>query len=144
MAKAAKMKDNLVINVIKVNQEIPSGYVSCPDVVQIGWSYDGSSFSEVVSVNPNQDQKLLKNKIHRIRQEVVSRCSGHVAALDSYQMIDFMTTLWPMLNTGSAPADILSCRSIVIYGRQKIGEMKTATPEQVDAYDPSTDPSFPS
>jgi len=54
-----------------------------------------------------------------------------------------MVTLWPMLDTGAAPADLLLVRDIYICAKQKLNQLDAATRAQLEAYEPSTDNGWP-
>lgn len=94
------------------------------------------------------DAERLANKRaakkEAIKDEALSRCQARVPALNSFAMIDFLRELWPMLDTASAGADMIAVKDIVVYAKTKIGQLDSATEAQIDAYDPATDPSFPS
>lgn len=87
---------------------------------------------------------LRGNVINRIITEAIRRIKARVPALCSFEMVDLMAILWPTLNTAAAGANLIACRDIYLYAKSKITRVDTATQVQLEAYDPGTDPDFPS
>ena len=106
------------------------------------WIADGNTPEPAETASEILTRKR-KEKSKEIRSLIISRCKDRVTALDSQPMIELLAELWPMLDQTKATADITACKDIVVYGRTKLNQIKTATEVQVDNYDPSTDPSFP-
>ena len=86
---------------------------------------------------------LRREKRAQIVAFSLDKMSALVPAISTVEMVDLMVTLWPMLNTGAAPADLLSVRDIYIYTKQKLNQLGAATREQLESYDPSTDNGWP-
>ncbi len=84
-----------------------------------------------------------KEKIKQIKEEGLNRIKGSVPEISSFELVDFMVMLWPMLNTTSPPSSIASARDIYLYAKTKIAQAQTANQAQLDAYDPSTDNGWP-
>ncbi len=88
--------------------------------------------------------QVKKNKIERVRGVVVERMVAVVPAINSEAMVDFLVALWPMLDSASAPAEILLVKDLYQYSKQKINWIRnTATPAEIRAYKPQDDAGWP-
>jgi hypothetical protein len=83
-------------------------------------------------------------KIRDIKNEGLSRISAVIPALDSFTEIQLVEVLWPVLNNPNGNANLSLVKDIYLYGKTKISQARTATQAQLDAYDPTTDPGWPS
>jgi hypothetical protein len=81
--------------------------------------------------------------IQRIKAHAALLMSVHVEAFASFAIIDFMVSIWPMLDKTNTPADITAAQAIYTYAKTKINQSKTASLEQLEAYDPTTDANWP-
>lgn len=88
-------------------------------------------------------EELRREKKQAIASEAIARMSAQVAAINSLEMVDFMEALWPMLDTSAAGAAILLVKGIRGYAKSRLSAAETATREQLEAYDPTTDNGWP-
>jgi len=58
--------------------------------------------------------------------------------------LNLITELWPALNTASLNSNIRLIRNIGQYGKTRISWVETATPADLDEYDPAVDAGWPS
>lgn len=101
---------------------------------------------EYAALAPAIAKALLKKKtrmVGRIKDHAATLMAVHVPAFASWDIVDFMATIWPMLDSAQEPADIAAARAIYSYGKTKVAQIKNATAEQIDAYDPTTDTNWP-
>ena len=77
------------------------------------------------------------------KAEAITRISAAVPALNSMDMVEFMVSLWPMLDTASAPAEITQARDIYQIAKTTIQTIDTLTQVELDAFDAETSPSWP-
>jgi hypothetical protein len=81
--------------------------------------------------------------IQRIEAHAALLMSVHVEAFASFAIIDFMVSIWPMLDKTNTPAEITAAQAIYSYAKTKISQSKNATQAQLEAYDPTTDANWP-
>lgn len=83
-------------------------------------------------------------KVADTKAEGIARISAQVSALSSMEMVEFMVSMWPMLDTASAPIEINNAKDLYQYTKGKITWLKTtATDVEVATYDPVTDLGWP-
>lgn len=89
--------------------------------------------------NPPPDINSKKrDKVDAIRNELVTRASATVTALNSIAALELMAELWPMLDTTKAGPDLLHVKDLVVHARGEVQALNTMDEAQVDAYDPTT------
>ena len=89
------------------------------------------------------EAKTRAVKKREIRAEALSRIAAQVPALSSFEMVDFMVSLWPMLDAASAPTEVNNAKSVYQYAKTKMADMNTAPIAEVEAYDPAADTGWP-
>ncbi|MCP5010114.1 MAG: hypothetical protein GY942_09070, partial [Aestuariibacter sp.] len=97
---------------------------------------DAALDAEIVALGK---RGIKKEKRSALKEEAVLRMSAEVSALSTFEMVEFLVALWPMLDTASAPANITAVRTIYIYAKQKLTWINGATKAELQAYDPTTD-----
>ena len=75
--------------------------------------------------------------------EGIARIAAEVPALNSMEMVEFMVSLWPMLDTGSAPANILAARDIYQVAKSTLTAIDGMDQVALDAFDAATSPAWP-
>ena len=89
----------------------------------------------------NRDNTLKKSPLNwglnfiYLNKSIIMVCSNCDSSIS--------TSLWLMLNTGSAGADMVLVKDIYLYAKGKITQLQTATRAQIEAYDPVTDIGWP-
>ena len=90
-----------------------------------------------------QLSNLREYKISQLDRECLKRIASKIPALASASSISLMATLWPMLNTSAAGPELLACRDIFMYAKNKKVQLQVATLEQLQIYETATDPNWP-
>ena len=90
-----------------------------------------------------QLSNLREYKISILEKECLKRIAAKVPALASPPSISLVAALWPMLNLSAAGSDMLTCRDIFLYAKNKKVQLQSATLEQLQSYDAATDPNWP-
>ncbi len=86
-------------------------------------------------------QDLRQEKIQAIKREGVKRISAKVDALDNIGMILLVYKhMWPVTN---ASQDLLDGKAIADHAISRISMARSATREQLEAYDAATDNGWP-
>ncbi len=120
-----------------------------PDHADIPTSLDGEVYlggSKAAGWRTRKIKTLAVRKSRKrdaLKEEAVLRMSAEVSALSTFEMVEFLVALWPMLDTASAPANITAVRTIYIYAKQKLTWINGATKAELQAYDPTTDQGWP-
>jgi len=112
-----------------------------PDIEVV--TYGGVSWREYIQPDIERISVLRDNKIEQTKAEGLRRISEIVPAISTIEMVNLILELWPMLNTGSASADMILVKDIYVYARARIGAAESATEAQLNAYDPTTDTGWP-
>ena len=99
-------------------------------------AYDIQHISDLAEVAEREDKKS------QVDAFVMERIDGLVPALANFKMLDFMMELWPMMDTTKAKPDMLAVKKTVLHYRTVMNTLKTATPAQIQNYDPATDPNW--
>lgn len=87
-------------------------------------------------------EDLRREKISDIKAEGLKRIQAKVGAIDSISMAKLVYQhMWPQLGASQA---LLDGEAIYTYAAGKIDQAKGASQEQLEAYDPTTDNSWPS
>ncbi len=107
---------------------------------------------EIVNFTPEEEAErttqravgIKRRKIQSVRKAAIAKMGAEVAAINSIEMVDFLVALWPMLDTASAPAEMLLVKDIYQYSKQKVNWLRnTATPAEIRAYEPQDDTGWP-
>lgn len=103
--------------------------------------WDGVSWT----IPPLKQLKISRRlKIIETSNFGVQRINAHLPAINNLDQVELIKTLWSTLNNPGSVPELAASRDIYIYASNKIAEIKTMDQATVDAYDPATDPSFPS
>jgi len=98
------------------------------------------------ALTTNAPKKLgieRKAMIAAIREESMSRITAVIPALDTIAMVELILELWPMMDNAGASDDLKLVRFTHRYARTQVQAMRSATIEEVLAYDPTTDTGWP-
>ena len=83
-------------------------------------------------------ESIRRIKIDYTNTEALHRITLANPVFDEVFKVQMLKELWPMLNTVSAPADIIAVKNIGIYREQKVAEIKAMTTlAELEAYDPN-------
>lgn len=102
-----------------------------------------ATLDDVVAAELDRNTSAL-TKINATKAEGLRRISEAVPAFNTLHDVELIASLWPMLDSTAASAAMLLARDTYVYARQQIEFLRTATQEEIDAYDPMTDPDWPS
>lgn len=121
--------------------DLPPGCASTPPPDNV------STWNETTQQWEQDASKLLDatraQKLQQIRDEALTRSSVHVPEIASYEV---MQTIYGALSDITAAIMTprhSSAKPIFDYAESKISEMQIADQATLDAYDATTDPSFP-
>ncbi len=107
---------------------------------------------EIVNFTPEEEAErttqraggIKRRKIGSVRRVSIAKMEAVVPAINSEEMVDFLVALWPMLDTASAPTEMLLVKDLYQYSKQKINWLRnTATPAEIRAYEPQDDTGWP-
>lgn len=105
--------------------------------------YTNAGYQALAEVQAEMLVSERQAAVERIKVHAARLMSVHVEAFANFAMIDFMVTIWPMLDKTNTPAEITAAQAIYAYAKTKIDQAKNATQEQLAAYDPTTDSNWP-
>ncbi|MDX1341253.1 MAG: hypothetical protein R3227_02840 [Reinekea sp.] len=89
-------------------------------------------------------ESAAQTKITETNNEAIRRITLANPIYDEIFKVQLLKSLWPMLDTASAPADIILVKDIGVYRETKVAEIRAMTTlAEVQAYDPTTDPGWP-
>lgn len=99
--------------------------------------------AEIEAANTaEQDSNVRKAAIFEVKEYAIGLIADRVPAVNSQIMLDFLAELWPMLDKSQAGADMVAVGKIASNMRTRVRQIKNGTIEQVEAYDPVTDPDW--
>lgn len=138
--KVKDLGDEYLVNGIRVVPKTPlnSDYTKILKWIEEGGVVDPHETAEEIMLRKRREKK------NEIQQLCIDRAQVRVPALGDKNMLSLVAELWPMLDSTKASADLIAVKDIVVYARQKINQLKTATEAQIDSYDPAADALFPS
>ncbi len=83
---------------------------------------------------------IRKDKIQAIKDEALIRINAELPQIDSFEDLEMLRKLAAAFTLSAAGT---TAKNIYQYAKGKIGDMKTDTLSNVDAYDPTTDVGWP-
>jgi len=120
----------------------PPGVTVVPsDTAQIGWTWDGNQWTPNVTTTPLPE--LRRSKSDEIKSYALSLMQARIPALDSFAMVAFLKTLWPVLSAPGDQPDLAYVRDVYVYAIGKLDQLSTATRKQIEGYDPAQDTGWP-
>ena len=82
-------------------------------------------------------------KYEEVKAYALVGITAAVAEWDTWEDVKFLASLGPLLNWGSATAGQTLAKDIALYAKNKLSLARTGPIDQVRAYDPATDVSWP-
>ncbi len=110
--------------------------------------FNGATSWEVSAIPADQELAILrKDKIGATQNHGLSLIGSIIPALGSIEMVDLMVELFQagafVAGFPAPGSDMERVKDIYVYTKQKIATAKTATKDQLEAYDPATDTGWP-
>lgn len=103
------------------------------------------TFTELsVSLNDSELDIARINKNNEIDSVSQTRINARVPSTFSVESICLLGLITPGLSTGSLSADVAAAANIASFAEKRKKQINTQALAAVGAYDPNTDPAFPS
>ena len=116
---------------------IPNSEGNSDRAILAEWESQGG----VVAIHTQDLEKLRSEKVSAIKNEGLKRIQSKVDAIDSIAMAKLIYKhMWPQSNPS---AELLAGEVVYNYAASKIAQANSATRDQLEAYNPVTDPSWP-
>jgi len=107
-----------------------------------GWTwYDTEAERDAAVVIPLETMRA--NKGDEIKAYALGLMQARIPALDSFAMVAFLKTLWPVLSAPGDQPDLAYVRDVYVYAIGKLDQLSTATRVQIEGYDPAQDTGWP-
>lgn len=139
--KHVRIVNSMVIEIFNVppkfHPDIMATIVEAPDTVTEGQVYDGSTFADYDTTEP----AIREAKKAEIKAQGLSRIQAQLPDIDTIEELETLRKFAPAFSLSAAGT---AARDIYLYARAKLDQADTALIAEVQAYDPTTDPGWPS
>jgi hypothetical protein len=69
------------------------------------------------TIATNRLAQARRMKVNEVKIEAVRRINGQLPAIKNYDSVQLMATLWPMMNTNNASAQVKMASSIYTFAK---------------------------
>jgi len=105
----------------------------------------GAAWRLYIPSDAERTDELRSVKIAETRREALRRIGIVIPALANESTLNLLVEMLQagMVTAPTPSTDMDRVKEIYLYARQRIVQAQTATEDQLNAYDPATDPSWP-
>ena len=108
-------------------------------------AYGGVSWRKWVQPDDERVEKLRRRKLAETKAEGLRRVGVIIPAMANINILDLIVEAVEasMMVAPQAGSDMEKVKQIYLYAKTRITAAQTATEDQLNAYDPATDPGWP-